>query len=279
MRIGKKLNLIGAFTIINPTFILIISVLSFMVTPIHSQSFKSSQMIYQRVREAYSENYDFIDSMFQKKGVDINNMNIFLRAIKSERKLELYAKNNNDSIYTLIKSYDFCFFSGELGPKREQGDLQIPEGFYHIDRFNPTSYFFLSLGINYPNISDRKLSAARNVGGDIFIHGDCVSVGCIPLTDRWIKELYVICAEAKNNGQNKISVDLFPFRMDDYSQNRLRYSINPERLMFWDSLVDGYNFFETKKQLPKVKINSNGFYYNSILIMTSLYYYDIIITL
>ena len=168
MKIGKKIDLIGAWTIINPTFILIIIVLSFMVTPIHSQSFKYGQIKYQRVREAYRENYDFIDSMFQKKGIDINNMNIFLRAIKSERKLELYAKNNNDSIYTLIKSYDFCFFSGELGPKREQGDMQIPEGFYHIDRFNPTSYFFLSLGINYPNISDRKLSTSRDVGGRYF---------------------------------------------------------------------------------------------------------------
>jgi murein L,D-transpeptidase YafK len=260
MKIGKKLDLIGAFTIINPTFILIIIVLSSMATPFHSQSFKSFQMKYQRVIKAYAENYDFIDSMFQNKGIDINSINIFLRAIKSERKLELHAKNNNDSVFTLIKSYDFCFFSGELGPKREQGDLQIPEGFYHIDRFNPTSYFFLSLGINYPNISDRKLSTSRDVGGDIFIHGDCVSIGCIPLTDRWIKELYVICVEAKNNGQIKIPIHLFPFRMEAYSQNRLKHSLELRRLEFWDSLVAGYNYFEKKKQLPMIKTNVNGFY-------------------
>ena len=83
MKIGKKIDLIGAFTIINPTFILIISVLSFMVTPIHSQSFKYNQLKYQRVREAYRENYGFIDSMFQKKGININNMNVFMRDIKS----------------------------------------------------------------------------------------------------------------------------------------------------------------------------------------------------
>ena len=260
MKIGKKIDLIGAWTIINPTFILIIIVLSSMATPIHSQSFKSCQMKYQRVIKAYAENYDFIDSMFQKKGIDINNMNIFLRAIKSERKLELYAKNNNDSIYTLIKPYYFCIFSGEFGPKREEGDMQIPEGFYHIDRFNPSSYFFLSLGINYPNISDRKLANSRDVGGDIFIHGDCVSIGCIPLTDKWIKELYVICVEAKNNGQSKIPIHLFPFRMEDYCQNRLRHSTDLRRLKFWDSLVAGYNYFEQKKQLPKIKTNANGFY-------------------
>lgn len=260
MKIGKKIDLIGAFTIINPTLTLIIIVLLFMVTPVNSQSFKSNQLKYQRVREAYAENYDSISSMLEKKGVDIDNMRIFLRAIKSDKKIQLYAMNDNDSIYTLIKKYDFCVFSGNLGPKREQGDMQIPEGFYHIDRFNPTSYFFLSLGINYPNTSDRKLSNAHDVGGDIFIHGDCVSVGCIPLTDKWIKELYVVCAEARNNGQTKIPVHLFPFHMDEYGPNRNRYSNSPERLKFWDSLVDGYNYFESNKQLPKVETSSNGFY-------------------
>ena len=260
MKVRKNIDLIGAIPIINPTFTLIIIALFFKVTPIHCQSFKYDQLKYQRVREAYYENYDFIDSIFHEKSIDINQMNIFLRAIKSERKLELYAKNNSDSIYILIKSYDFCFFSGELGPKREEGDMQIPEGFYHIDRFNPLSYFFLSVGINYPNISDRKLSNSRDVGGDIFIHGDCVSIGCIPLTDKWIKELYVICVEAKSNGQSKIPIHLFPFRMKNYSENRMRYSAELSRLEFWDSLADGYNYFELKKQLPKIKINAYGFY-------------------
>ncbi|MDG2226501.1 MAG: L,D-transpeptidase family protein [Flavobacteriales bacterium] len=260
MKIGKNIELIGAIPIINPTFRLIIIALSFMVKPIHCQSFKYDQLKYPRVRAAYNENYDFIDSMFQEKSIDINKMSIFLRAIKSERKLELYANNKSDSIYILIKSYDFCFFSGELGPKREEGDMQIPEGFYHIDRFNPSSYFFLSIGISYPNISDRKLANSRDVGGDIFIHGDCVSIGCIPLTDKWIKELYVICVEAKNNGQSKIPVHLFPFRMEDYVENRLRHSSEISLLKFWDTLVDGYNYFEVKKQLPKIKTNTNGSY-------------------
>ena len=83
MKIGKKIDLIGAFTIINPTFTFIIIVLSFLVTPIHSQSFKYNQLKYQRVREAYRENYGFIDSMFQKKGININNMNVFMRDIES----------------------------------------------------------------------------------------------------------------------------------------------------------------------------------------------------
>ena len=99
MKVRKNIDLIGAIPIINPTFTLIIIALSCVVEPIYSQSFKYGQIKYQRVRAAYNENYDFIDSMFHEKSIDINQMNIFLRAIKSERKLELYAKNNNDSIY------------------------------------------------------------------------------------------------------------------------------------------------------------------------------------
>ena len=52
-------------------------------------------------------------------------------------------------------SYPICAGSGDLGPKRERGDGQVPEGLYEIDRFNPTSRYHLSLRVNYPNLSDR----------------------------------------------------------------------------------------------------------------------------
>lgn len=217
-------------------------------------------MKYKRVREAYSESYDSIAILFQNKGIDISDAEVFLRAIKHERKLELFAKNVRGANYQLIKRYDFCVLSGGLGPKRAQGDMQVPEGFYHIDRFNPTSYFFISLGIDYPNVSDRQLTTSRDAGGDIFIHGDCVSVGCIPLTDKWIKELYVVCTEARNNGQSEIPVHIFPFQMDDYNEHRIRYSTNSNKLKFWDSLTDGYIYFEKNKKLPKITITDSGYY-------------------
>jgi murein L,D-transpeptidase YafK len=106
-------------------------------------------------------------------------------------------KNTSDQEFLHIKTYTVCATSGLIGPKRMQGDLQIPEGFYYIDRFNPYSNFYLSLGINYPNTSDRILGDKNNLGGDIFIHGDCVTIGCLPITDSEIKELYIFCVEAK----------------------------------------------------------------------------------
>lgn len=82
-----------------------------------------------------------------------------------------------------------CMQSGTLGPKRMEGDYQMPEGFYYINEFKPYSNFHLALGINYPNASDKVLSDARRPGGDIYIHGGCVSTGCIAISDQPIEEL------------------------------------------------------------------------------------------
>jgi murein L,D-transpeptidase YafK len=71
-----------------------------------------------------------------------------------------------------------------------------------------------SLGLNYPNASDRLLSDSLQPGGDIYIHGSCVTTGCIPITDGQIEELYVLTAYAKNRGQDFIPVHIFPVRFN-----------------------------------------------------------------
>jgi murein L,D-transpeptidase YafK len=149
-----------------------------------------------------------------------------------------------------------------LGPKREEGDYQVPEGFYYIDRFNPASSYYLSLGINYPNLSDRRKSTATNPGGDIFIHGSCVTIGCIPMTDDKIKEIYLYAINAKNNGQNKIQVYIFPFRMTDQNFNRFRkeYSNNTGLIDFWTNLKTGYDKFEKYKKELDISVNDAGDY-------------------
>ncbi|WGU69538.1 L,D-transpeptidase family protein [Capnocytophaga canimorsus] len=140
--------------------------------------------------------------------------------------------------YRKIISYPICSRSGKLGPKRKQGDGQVPEGFYHIDRFNPSSNFYLSLGLNYPNLSDKRKSKVHDLGGDIFIHGACVTVGCLPMTDNYIKEIYLLATYARNNGQNKIPVYLFPFKMTDKNMQiyKGKYKYNEELISFWNNL-------------------------------------------
>jgi len=230
---------------------LIILVFSFSAITIGQESFKSQQLRYKRVRVAYAEKEAMMNQLLGKQTIIRDSLEIFIRVIKNEKLLELWGKNKNEKEFRLITTYNFCATSGDPGPKIRQGDRQIPEGFYHIDRFNPASKFYLSLGINYPNPTDLLRNSNENPGGDIFIHGNCVTIGCIPITDDKIKELYIFAVEARNNGQEVIPVHIFPARLTEKEMEYLQkaYRNNPELLEFWIELQLGYAYFETQKTL------------------------------
>jgi len=224
--------------------------------------FFSEQKKYARVRTAISEKEQHLTENLRKNGLTTDSVHILMVAYKAEEQLEIYAKKKDETVYKLIALYDVCASSGELGPKRKQGDRQVPEGFYKIDRFNPTSNFYLSLGINYPNQSDRKKSNFSNLGGDIFIHGSCVTIGCLPMTDDKIKEIYLYTVFARNNGQSHIPVYIFPFRMTDenFSIYKKQYAKNQGLIDFWTNLKIGYEKFILEKKALKETVDKFGNY-------------------
>lgn len=238
----------------------IILLLGFLLLSLSTDTFKKEQLKYPRVREAYQSKEVSILSLLKRKQIDLNKVQIYIRAFKSEQEFEVWGKNSSDQKYQLIKKYDVCRKSGVLGPKREQGDLQVPEGYYHIDRFNPYSTYHLSLGINYPNKSDRILGVKGKLGGDIFIHGECVTIGCLPMTNDLIKEIYIFCVEAKNNGQVTIPVTIFPARLTDEKIANMSksYTDDVDKIGLWKDLKKGYDVFNATKQLPSVGFLSSG---------------------
>jgi murein L,D-transpeptidase YafK len=223
---------------------------------------KSAQLRYPRVRQAYAEKEVACRELFEARGIAYPPAAVFIRIFKEERCLELWAASAPDQAYIRIKSYEICAVSGRPGPKRKQGDCQIPEGFYTIDRFNPASRFFLSLGINYPNVSDRKLGDKQRPGGDIFIHGDCVTIGCVPITDDQVKELYVIVLDTVTGGSGDVPVHIFPMKMAGRPFEKLLHHFrhNPEILTFWENVSQGYKIFEEMALPPHVSVNSEGRY-------------------
>lgn len=234
-------------------------ILTFMFS--FSQStFKEDQLKYPRVRKAYQDKEANVKELLKENDLEKDQLRIYLRAFKQEKKIELWAKNNSADTYQLIKEYEVCETSGKLGPKREQGDLQIPEGFYHINRFNPYSTFYLSLGINYPNTSDRILGVNNNLGSDIFIHGNCVTIGCLPITDEKIKELYIFCVEAKNNGQDNIPVTIFPSKLNAVNFSLLQefYKNEKGKIDLWTDLKKGFDIFNETKKLPNIDFLPTG---------------------
>src|SRR5688572_3429545 len=216
---------------------------------LQQSSFKATQLKHSRVKTAYDEKETVVKKYFSDKNLSYSGFHIFIRAFKKEQKLEVWVKDRNQETHTLLHTYDFCTSSGVLGPKRKEGDYQIPEGVYSINHFNPLSNFYLSLGINYPNASDRILSDPKTPGGSIYIHGNCVTIGCIPLTDDKIKELYVLAVEARNGGQEKIPVHIFPARLSATELNSLKLTYPTKTISFWENLKLVYDDFERSKAL------------------------------
>ena len=128
--------------------------------------------------------------------------------LKYEQKLEVWGEDKGEQ--HLIATYPFTAFSGILGPKFKEGDQQIPEGIYGISYLNPNSKFHLSMRINYPNAFDKKMAKKEhrtNLGSDIMIHGSDRTIGCIPIGDENIEQLYFL---AEKVGIQNIKVILAP---------------------------------------------------------------------
>jgi murein L,D-transpeptidase YafK len=227
---------------------------------VHASSFKQKQLKYAKVSKAYETHYENIEKLLEKHSIDIKKLRIYLRYFKFERSLEVWGKNDGDETYKLLLEYYACGSSGETGPKRQQGDYQIPEGFYFINKFNPYSSYHLSIQVNYPNQSDRIYGVKGNLGGLIFIHGYCVTIGCVPIDNDNIEELYVLSVEARNSGQREIPVHMFPTQMTHKNYKILQAKCKEEdnSCELWRSLMYVYRIFEETKMRPRVRFTRDG---------------------
>ncbi len=148
---------------------------------------------------------------FDDRGLPFPPSRVLLLALKRERKLAIYVTGENGK-WTLVHTYPILGASGKEGPKLEEGDRQVPEGFYRIELLNPNSRYHLSLRVNYPSAHDiqRALEEgrdAKNLGSDIMIHGKSASSGCLAVGDPAIEELFLLCAET---GLDRIELVIAP---------------------------------------------------------------------
>ncbi|MCB0686821.1 MAG: L,D-transpeptidase family protein [Saprospiraceae bacterium] len=211
---------------------------------------------------AQSEKEIILCRQFDRIGVDQNHFQLFIRVFKNERILELWLRGFMHHHFQKLGQYHICAISGILGPKRKEGDQQVPEGVYQIERFNPLSKYYLSLGLNYPNRSDLILGDPLLPGSDIFIHGGCQSLGCISVHDDTIKEIYTIARKAVRSGQSEIRVEIYPFDFTASNQNDLW---EDRRLLkyhdFWLDLKNIYEHFRTYLVPAPFSIDEDGRYH------------------
>ncbi|MFT3681081.1 MAG: L,D-transpeptidase family protein [Ferruginibacter sp.] len=211
----------------------------------------------------YSKVEDTLKKQFEEKKLKWPPEEIYIRSFKFDRQLEIWVKGEQKDPFKLFKTYRVCMQSGSIGPKRMEGDYQMPEGFYYINEFNPNSNYHLALGLNYPNSSDQVLSDASHPGGAIYIHGGCVSTGCIAINDKPIEELYMLASFVKEQGQDFIPVHVFPVKFNvKKSFEYLAQSTKDNQSLqkFAVTLKTVYDYFEEKKQLPVILVDKKGQY-------------------
>jgi murein L,D-transpeptidase YafK len=194
-----------------------------------------------------------MEALMSEKGMNARSP-ILLRAYKAESELEVW-KQDSSGEYKLLKTFPMCRWSGQLGPKKTEGDRQVPEGFYAITpaQLNPNSAFYLSFNIGYPNTFDRQLGRS---GSHIMVHGVCSSRGCFSMTDEQIAEIYALTREAFGGGQKAVQMHSLPFRMTPHNLAKYRAD---ENMPFWKNLKEGTDQFDVSKREVQVQA-CNGRY-------------------
>jgi murein L,D-transpeptidase YafK len=185
---------------------------------------------------------------------------ILMRIFKEEAELEVW-KQNDSGRFALLRTYPICRWSGELGPKIKTGDRQAPEGIYTITPglMNPNSSYYLAINTGFPNAYDR---ANGRTGAFLMIHGGCSSAGCYAMTDALIEEIYAIARESFIGGSDSFQVHAYPFRMTD--QNMARFASH-EAYPFWQTMKEGYDYFELTRKLPTVAVCNRRYVVNVAL--------------
>jgi murein L,D-transpeptidase YafK len=182
------------------------------------------------------------------------NAPVLLRIFKQESVLELW-KQRGDS-YVLVATFDICKFSGELGPKKREGDRQAPEGFYEVlpHQMNPGSREWLSFDTGYPNQFDRY---HHRYGSALMVHGGCSSIGCYAIKDGPMQDLYAVMRDAFAAGQRSMQLQIYPKRMT------FAADLSGEHADFWQQLKAGYDLFERTRQPLNVSVVDGRYLVNN----------------
>lgn len=179
----------------------------------------------------------------------------YIRIFKEEAILEAWLRDDSTGTYRLYKTYPICNYSGALGPKIHEGDMQAPEGFYDVTEewLWPQSVHHLAMNIGFPNEYDK---ARGRTGSHIMIHGGCKSEGCYAMTDKGIEEIYLLVEQSLVNNPLPVPVHIFPFKMT--AEKLAQYEQSPWA-PFWTELRLGYNAFE-RNRVPPIVSARNGHY-------------------
>ena len=187
---------------------------------------------------------------------------VLLRMFKEERVLEVWVAEAPERPFVHLGDHPVCASSGGPGPKARVGDGQVPEGVYRVTALNPWSQFHLSMRLDYPNAADRARSpgvGARELGGEIFIHGGCATIGCIPIGDEAIEEVYLLAQQTRAAGGEVLAL-ILPARPGAPRWAAMVGRGTAVEVTLWRSLEALSTRLERTHRWPRVEARPDGSY-------------------
>lgn len=210
-----------------------------------------------REEEARDRRLPGIKTRLSQMGLGAGGTQLFIRAFKLDAQVEAWVRDDSTG-WMLFRTYPMCAVSGLPGRKMLEGDRQVPEGVYRITEFNDRSQYHMSLKINYPNEADHYWADSARPGGEIYFHGGCATIGCLPLTDPGIEELYTLARMSRPH----IPVHIFSVRFSSESSwRRLQtYAYVKEDMLFQLQMMNVFDHFERYREIPVVTVDTAGRY-------------------
>jgi len=223
-----------------------------------------------------------LTSSLRTYGLPDTNLEIYLQVFKKEEQVHVFARRRNSGdpflplwVFPVMGSpftYSPDGRGKDAGPKTVQGDGKVPEGCYRLTWQNEWSDFYLGYLISYPHRGDRirrdRWQPGRGTGGAIVLHGDAVTIGCIPVGDSGIEEIFLLLSRNGRTKQGYATLHIFPCRFDvPENEEILQHygTLRPELVDFWDGLRSIYRYFEKYQCLPDIDVGRETGYYTTVL--------------
>ena len=219
-----------------------------------------------------------LGAALQAHHLPFTGLELFFQAFKKEAQVRVFARRaGRNTPFVLLKVFPitgspFTYPAGgdpdRAGPKTIEGDFRVPEGCYGLVWQNQWSDFYLGYLLSYPHEGDRIRRdfwrAGPRSGGAIVLHGEAATIGCIPVGNAAIEEIFLLLNKNGRADRGYARIHIFPCRFDvPENQRILDYyaRARPELAPFWECLRLVYQHFEETRQLPEVGFDAETGYY------------------